>query len=322
MGNHQLAVALASQEKLAFQGPVAIKWTYTLMPFRPTNGPVMFITFIHDIDSQLKALAQQSGLIIDDKTSTKIIVDDIFQLVWIAWKGIVIHGMSALRLLGLPTLIELVQELHLFQAFRVCWYWCLSRWKSSCHVKTSTSWLLAPTGVHLGCCKKYQVCTILRKTHPSFWASNCPTFQPNNQTWIYWACCAMLDNCLPRFPQWHKTSHLIRSMPEAFWPQPPHRLTVDLSSKGFGYIVCQPGKMLLQPWRWTHCSGLDFSFMTKDSMAVLHQVTFGARSCRRNEVWLHSHLILVKDSLVIGPWKMLSHALQPTLCVDYWLLCN
>jgi hypothetical protein len=81
MGNHQLAVALASQEKLAFQGPVAIKWTYTLMPFRPTNGPVMFITFIHDIDSQLKALAQQSGLIIDDKTSTKIIVDDIFQLV-------------------------------------------------------------------------------------------------------------------------------------------------------------------------------------------------------------------------------------------------
>ncbi len=33
MGYHQLAIALASQEKLAFQGPDAIKWTYTIMLF-------------------------------------------------------------------------------------------------------------------------------------------------------------------------------------------------------------------------------------------------------------------------------------------------
>jgi hypothetical protein len=46
MGYHQLAVALASQEKLAFQGPNAIKWTYTVMPFGPTNRPATFITFI------------------------------------------------------------------------------------------------------------------------------------------------------------------------------------------------------------------------------------------------------------------------------------
>ena len=78
MGYHQLAVALASQEKLAFQGPDAIKWTYTVMPFGPTNGPATFINFIHDVDSQWKALAQQSGLIINDDTNTKIIVDDIF----------------------------------------------------------------------------------------------------------------------------------------------------------------------------------------------------------------------------------------------------
>ncbi len=78
MEYHQLAVALASQEKLAFQGPDAIKWTYTIMTFGPTNGPATFITFIHDIDSQWKAMAQQKGLIIDDNTNTKIIVDDIF----------------------------------------------------------------------------------------------------------------------------------------------------------------------------------------------------------------------------------------------------
>ncbi len=51
MGYHQLAVALASQEKLAFQGLDAIKWTYTVMPFRPTNRPATFINFIHDVDS-------------------------------------------------------------------------------------------------------------------------------------------------------------------------------------------------------------------------------------------------------------------------------
>ena len=57
MGYHQLAVAFTSQEKRAFQGPNTIKWTYTVMPFGPTNGPATFITFIHDINSQWKAMA-------------------------------------------------------------------------------------------------------------------------------------------------------------------------------------------------------------------------------------------------------------------------
>jgi hypothetical protein len=68
-GYHQLAVALASQEKLAFQGPDAIKGTYMVMPFGPTNGPTKFVNFIHNIDSQWKLLACASG--------TRIIIDDI-----------------------------------------------------------------------------------------------------------------------------------------------------------------------------------------------------------------------------------------------------
>jgi hypothetical protein len=78
MGYHQLAVALASQEKLAFQGPDAIKWTYGVMPFGRTNGPATFINFIHDVNSQWKALGEKSGLVINNDTNTKIIVDDIF----------------------------------------------------------------------------------------------------------------------------------------------------------------------------------------------------------------------------------------------------
>ncbi len=51
-GYHQLAVALASREKLAFQEPDAIKWTYTVMPFGPTNSPARFVNFMYDIDNQ------------------------------------------------------------------------------------------------------------------------------------------------------------------------------------------------------------------------------------------------------------------------------
>jgi hypothetical protein len=78
MGYHQLAITLANQEKLAFQGPDAIKWTYRVMPFGPTNGPATFMNFIHDIDSRWKVLAEKSGLVINSNTNTKIIVGDIF----------------------------------------------------------------------------------------------------------------------------------------------------------------------------------------------------------------------------------------------------
>jgi hypothetical protein len=77
MGYHQLAVVPASQEKLAFQGVNAIKWTYTVMPFGPTNGPAMFINFIHDINSIWKELTQERGVPMDNDTNTKIIVGDI-----------------------------------------------------------------------------------------------------------------------------------------------------------------------------------------------------------------------------------------------------
>ena len=119
MGYHQLAIALASQEKLAFQGPNAIKWTYTVMPFGPTNRPAMFIYFIHDVDSQRKVLAQQSGLVIDDDTNTKIIVDDIFSWSDFLEKAL-LYMECQLCICQAYQLIELAQKLHLFQVVQVC----------------------------------------------------------------------------------------------------------------------------------------------------------------------------------------------------------
>ena len=76
-GYHQLAVALASQEKLAFQGPDAIKWTYTVMPFGPTNGPATFVNFVYDVDSQWTSLARTHAINISNDTNTRIIINDI-----------------------------------------------------------------------------------------------------------------------------------------------------------------------------------------------------------------------------------------------------
>ncbi len=71
-GYYQLA------EKLAFQGTDAIKWTYTVMLFGPTNSPANFIQMIHDFNSAWKDLAARSGLNVDDNTNTNIIMDVIF----------------------------------------------------------------------------------------------------------------------------------------------------------------------------------------------------------------------------------------------------
>ncbi len=101
LGYHQLAVAESSQEKLAFQGPNAIKWTYTVMPFGPTNGPATFISFIHDVDSQRKVLAALCGISIDEQTNTRIIVDDIVN-----------HGLD------LSTSLRYMEcQLHICQAY-------------------------------------------------------------------------------------------------------------------------------------------------------------------------------------------------------------
>jgi hypothetical protein len=74
---HQICVAKESQEKLAFAGPNATKWTYNVMPFGPVNGPSTFIAFIHNMDGAWKNVACSLGIIIDEDMNTTIIVDNI-----------------------------------------------------------------------------------------------------------------------------------------------------------------------------------------------------------------------------------------------------
>ena len=77
-GYNQIRVAKSSRAKLASAGPNCSKYTYLVMPFGPLNGPVIFIVFIHDLDSTWKALACSRKLTIDDSQNTRLIVDNIF----------------------------------------------------------------------------------------------------------------------------------------------------------------------------------------------------------------------------------------------------
>ena len=77
-GYNQIRVAKSSQCKLAFAGPEASKYTWTVLPFGPVNGPVIFVVFIHDLDSTWQDLARTRGIVFDPKTGTTIIVDDVF----------------------------------------------------------------------------------------------------------------------------------------------------------------------------------------------------------------------------------------------------
>jgi hypothetical protein len=76
-GYHQIRVTENLQEKLAFAGPNATKWTYNVMPFGPVNRPSTFISFIHDMDGTWKDVARSLGLTINEDINTMIIVDDI-----------------------------------------------------------------------------------------------------------------------------------------------------------------------------------------------------------------------------------------------------
>jgi hypothetical protein len=68
-------------------------------------------------------------------------------------------------------------------------------------------------------------------------------------------------------------------------------LRTDFSSKGFGYVLLQPGNDEASTnAAKDYLDGKGFTFMTKASRAILHPVCFGARRTRGNEIRLHSHL--------------------------------
>jgi hypothetical protein len=112
-GYHQIRIKPASQEKLVFARSDATKWTYNVMPFGPMNVPATFIAFIHDVDSSWKELARSYGILIDEDTNTKIIVEDI--LSWAKSLQIALVYMECqLKICQSQNLSLSLKKLHIF----------------------------------------------------------------------------------------------------------------------------------------------------------------------------------------------------------------
>jgi len=290
-GYHQLAVALASHEKLAFQGPDAIKWTYTVMPFGPTNGPATFVNFIHDVDSQWKLLAWNLGIDIDDETNTRIIIDNIVshardiptsllymecQLqVCLAYR----LSLSLQKSFVFPTRFEFVGNDVCPEGNRPAQskHQLLESWPQPGIVRDVSKFIgfaqFYSKYIHYFELRVAPLRALT--THHEYtdqvspiWIDACRRSFDDIRIAI------LSDPCLARFN--HRRLVVLHT---------------DFSSQGFGYVVCQPGtdeasEAAMAAYR----SGSDFSFMTKESSAVLRPVAFGGRRSHGNEIRLHSHL--------------------------------
>ena len=291
MGYHQLAVATESQEKLAFQGPDAIKWTYTVMPFGPTNGPATFINFIHDVDSQWKLLAQSLGVVIDDDTNTKIIVDDIFS--WAKFLEVALLYIECqLRVCQSYRLSLSLRKSHIFpKRFEFVGIDVCSDGNRPAMSKHQLLQHWPQPDTVRDVAKLIGFAQFYSKFIPHFELRIAPlhglttNFEYTELVAPHWSAPAqasfddikqaiLSDPCLKRFN--HQRLIVLRT---------------DFSSQGFGYVVCQPGNDdVLNAAMNAYRRGSDFSFMAATSSAVLHPVAFGARRSRGNEVRLHSHL--------------------------------
>ena len=290
MGYHQLAVDLSSQEKLAFQGTDAIKWTYNVMPFGPTNGPATFISFIHDLDSVWKRLAVQMGLIIDDDTNTTIIVDDIFS--WAKLFELALQYMECqLRVCKAYRLSLSLKKSHFFPAriefvgIDVCTdgnrpamskFQLIKRWPQPIIVRDIAKF------VGFGQFYSRFIPYFEVLVEPLREIMKAEYTQPVAPLWTDAAQAAwdtikdgiLSDPCLQRYDS--RTLTVIRT---------------DFSSAGFGYVVCQPANDDASIAAMHKCmNGQGFDFMSKNSKAVLKPVAFGSRRTRGNESHLHSHL--------------------------------
>jgi hypothetical protein len=276
MGFHQLAVALASRKKLAFQGVDGIKWTYTVMPFGPTNGPATFINFIHDLDSVWKEEAHLNGISIDDDTNTKIIVDDI-----VSWAQHLEYALVYMRC-----------------QLKVCQAYCLSLTLRKSHFFPKRFEFVGIEVCDDSNCPA-QSKFMLLKTWPApefvrdiakfigfaqFYSRFIPNFEmraaPLRALIKGEYTDPIADHWTPQAESaWNDLKEAILSDPciQRFDYRKLVVLHTDFSSFGFGYVLLQPGNdeasvRAAQDYR----AGIGFSFMTIGLKATLRPICFGA----------------------------------------------
>jgi hypothetical protein len=290
MGYHQLSVSLETQEKLAFQGPDAIKWTYTVMPFGPTNGPATFIQMIHNLDSAWKALAEERRLTIDDDTNTNIIINDIFN--WAkTFREALLYMECQLQICRPYRLSLSLKKSHFFPTRfefvdinvsadgnrpAMSKHDLLRHWPIPEFVRDIASFVgflqFYSNFIPHFEVRALPLCEIMKREYTKavgdMWTADANrAFNELKQSVLGNPCLCRLD---------HRKLTVLRT---------------DFSALGFGYVVCQPGDDECSLAKTSqYMSGNGFGFMTKDGGGILYPVAFGSRRTRGNEKRLHSYL--------------------------------
>jgi hypothetical protein len=276
-GYHQICVVKESQEKLAFAGPNATKWTYNVMPFGPVNGPSTFIAFIHDMDGTWKDLACSLGHVINKNMNTTIIVDNI-----VSWAD---QAMAALLYMECQLCVCLSQNLslslkksHIFPKWfefvgvdispnssrpAMSKHSLLHHWPAPKLVRDVSKFVgfaqfyshfIPHFKQHIGALR---VGMMNKYTDPVG-----PYWLPNAKATFLDIRSALLSNlCLMRYD--HRLLLVLRT---------------NFSANGFGYVALQPGDDIELCSAMARCmAGRRFEFMEKLLKGILHPVAFGCR---------------------------------------------
>ncbi len=287
MGYHQISTSKETQEKLAFQGPDAIKWTYTVMPFGPTNGPATFVTMIHDVDSVWKEEAKLKGIYVGSGVDTTIIIDNILNWAWLFTMALA-YIRCQLRICKAYQLTLSLQKSHFFpkhlEFVGINMSPDRNRPAMSKHEQIK-HWpipeLVRDVASFVGFLQFYSkfipnfeirvepLCRLMDREYTEQVGDLCTS---EVQTTFSNLCGSILCNpCLWRFD--------------------PRKITIlrtDFSAKGFGYVVCQSNEDKTSlALASQFMSGNGFYLLTKTNGGVLYPVVFGSRRTRGNKKFLH-----------------------------------
>jgi hypothetical protein len=290
MGYHQIGIERDLQNKLAFAGPNATKWTYTVMQFMPVNSPATFISYIHEVNSSCKELAHLHSIHINKDTSSNIIADNI--LSWAkSLMTALVYMECQLCICQSQNLSLSLKKLHIFPkqfefvVIDVCpegnrpaifKHQLLQYWPLPCIVHNLAKFVeFMQFYSHFISNFKIRItplCKILREDYTT----------PLGDMWTSEAGAVLVSvhNTILNNPCLFQYDH--------------HKLLLlwtDFSGEGFGYAACQPANDDASLQAMHKCmQGSAFVFMTKDSTATLHLVAFVCQSTCGNKRRLHSHL--------------------------------
>ena len=299
MGFHQVKVAEASREKLAFQGVDCLKWTYNVMPFGVMNGPSTFTIIIQDLNSTWQQLAESLGVEIGEDNNTRPIIDDLFSFTT-TFQNFLIYLESQLRVSRSQNLSLNMKKCFFMperQEFVGIDVTREGNRPAQSKNNLLTTWPLPIIVRDIASFIGFAV--FYSRWLPMFELriqrlrelSKLPYTERLGDLWDEAALAEFRDiqNALLADPCIKRFDHKLRVY-----------LLTDFSSEGFGYCVAQPGQDVpsLEAMK-REMAGGDCEFLT-DSKLTLHPVAFGSRRCRDNEKNFHSHIGEAKA----GDWAM------------------